>query len=57
LVAFLGGVGLISMPYDLIYEYIYMPQPINEKDFTKRKQILLNYSMKLREMGKSLESE
>jgi hypothetical protein len=57
LVAFLGGVGLISMPYDLIYEYIYMPRPINEKDFTKRKQILLNYSMKLREMGKSLESE
>ena len=45
------------MPYDLIYEYIYMPRPINEKDFTKRKQILLNYSMKLREMGKSLESE
>ena len=34
-----------------------MPRPISEKDFLKRKQILLNYSMKLREMGKSLENE
>ena len=25
LVAFFGGIGMISMPYDLIYEYIYMP--------------------------------
>lgn len=28
LVAFFGGVGLVSVPYDLIYEYMYMPQPI-----------------------------
>ena len=57
LVSFFGGVGLVSLPYDLIYDYLYMPQPISEKDFSKRKQMLLNYSMKLRDMGKSLENE
>lgn len=55
--SFFAGLGLISIPYDLIYDYVYMPQPINEKDFIRRKQILLNYSLKLREMGKSLENE
>jgi len=25
MVAFFGGVGLISVPYDLIYDYVYMP--------------------------------
>ena len=48
---------MVSLPYDLIYDYIYMPQPINEKDFARRKQMLLNYSLKLRDMGKSLENE
>jgi LMBR1 domain-containing protein 1 len=57
MVAFFGGVGLISVPYDLIYDYVFMPQPIEEKDFTHRKQLILNYSLKLRDMAKSLESE
>jgi hypothetical protein len=57
MVSFFGGVGLVSLPYDLIYDYVYMPQLISEKDFTRRKQIMLNYAMKLREMGKSLENE
>lgn len=55
--SFFGGVGFISLPYELIYEYIYMPQPIEDKEFSKRKQLLLNYSLKLREMGKSLDNE
>jgi hypothetical protein len=25
LVSFFGGVGLVSLPYDLIYDYLYMP--------------------------------
>jgi hypothetical protein len=25
LVSFFGGVGLVSVPYDLIYEYMFMP--------------------------------
>jgi hypothetical protein len=37
MISFFGGVGLISLPYDLIYDYLYMPQPIDEKDFTKRR--------------------
>ncbi|CDW87933.1 UNKNOWN [Stylonychia lemnae] len=57
LFCFFGGVGFISLPYDLIYEYIYMPQPIQDKEFQRRKQILLNYTMKLREMGKQIENE
>jgi hypothetical protein len=32
-----GGAGFISLPYDLIYEYIKRPLPIEEKDFSKRK--------------------
>jgi hypothetical protein len=37
MVAFFGGIGLVSLPYDLIYDYINMPQPINEKDFSRKK--------------------
>lgn len=25
MVAFFGGVGLVSLPYDLIYDYVCMP--------------------------------
>jgi len=57
MVAFFGGIGLVSLPYDLIYEYLNMPQPINEKDFSRKKIILLNYALKLREMGKGPENE
>jgi len=31
LVAFFGGIGLVSVPYDLIYEYVYMPKPITNE--------------------------
>ena len=48
LIAFFGGIGLVSLPYDLIYDYLNMPQPINEKDFGRKKQIMLNYTLKLR---------
>jgi hypothetical protein len=37
MVGFFGGIGLVSLPYDLIYDYINMPQPINEKDFSRKK--------------------
>ncbi len=50
--------GLVSLPYDLIYEYVNKPQPIlDEKVFGSKKLALLNYAMKLREMGKQLENE
>jgi hypothetical protein len=48
LIAFFGGIGVVSLPYDLIYDYLNMPQPINEKDFGRKKQIMLNYTLKLR---------
>eukprot|EP00347_Sterkiella_histriomuscorum_P002802 403366747 len=54
---FFGGVGFVSLPYDLIYQYVFKPQPIEEREFTQRKSILLNYSLKLREMGKQIENE
>ena len=47
----------MSLPYDLIYDYLNMPQPINEKEFGRKKQIMLNYALKLRQMGKGLENE
>ena len=34
-----------------------MPHPIQESEFSKKKTMLLNYTLKLREMGKSLENE
>jgi hypothetical protein len=40
----------------LFIEYLYRPKPIKDNEFTKRKQMLLNYTLKLREMGKSLET-
>lgn len=58
LISFFGGMGLVSLPYDLVYEYIYTPQPVtNEKEFNRKKLMLLNYTYKLREMGKALENE
>ena len=47
----------MSLPYDLIYQYVYKPSPIEEKDFVRRKQVLLTYTLKLREMGKQIENE
>lgn len=53
-----GGVGFVSLPTDLIMYYMHQPQQqIKEEDFNKRKIMLLNYTMKLREMGKLLENE
>lgn len=47
----------MSLPYDLIYDYVYKPVPAVESSFARRKLMLLNYAYKLRDMGKSLENE
>lgn len=47
----------MSLPFDLVIEYLYRPKPIKEKDFSKRKSMLVNYTLKLRDMGKQLEDE
>ena len=52
-----GGVGLISLPMELIIYYVKRPKQIKDKEFNKRKLMLLNYTLKLREMNKSLENE
>ena len=46
--AFFAGVGLIMMPYDLLMEFIYRPSPIDERNFNRRKDILLPLVLKLR---------
>ena len=52
-----GGIGFISLPYDLFNEFIFRPKPISPKDFKKRSRILLPRVMKLREVGKKLDNE
>ena len=32
-----GGVGMVSLPFDLIDEYVHKPKPIEEKEFARRK--------------------
>ena len=54
---FFAGVGLIVMPYDLTMEFIYRPHPIDEKNFTRRKNILLPLVIKLRDEQKRLDKE
>ena len=55
--AFFAGVGLIVMPYDLLMEFIYRPRPIDEKNFNRRKNILLPMIIKLRDEVKRLDKE
>ena len=57
LFAIFGGVGLITLPYDYLMDFIYRPTPIKEKDFNKRKNILLPLILKLREDVKRLDKE
>jgi len=45
------------MPYDLTMEFIYRPRPIDEKNFTRRKNILLPDILKLRDEQKRLDKE
>jgi hypothetical protein len=45
-----GGVGLIVLPYSLLGDFIYRPKKItDQKDFDKRKKVLLPRALKLRE--------
>lgn len=55
--AFFAGVGLITMPYDLLMEFIYRPSPIDERNFNRRKNILLPLVLKLRGEQKQLDKE
>lgn len=55
--AFFAGVGLIMMPYDLLMEFIYRPSPIDERNFSRRKNILLPMVLKLRTEVKRLDKE
>jgi hypothetical protein len=48
------GVGFVSLPWDLILDYTYRPKPIDEGNFEKRKSLLLDYSLMLRNDGKKL---
>lgn len=55
--AFFAGVGLIMMPYDLLMDFIYRPSPIDERNFNRRKNILLPMVLKLRTEVKRLDKE
>ena len=48
---------MVSLPFDLIDEYVHKPKPIEEKEFARRKQLLLGYTLRLRKMGKEIENE
>ena len=52
-----GGIGFITLPYDLVNEFIFRPKPIQPEEFKTRSRILLPRVMKLREMGKKLDNE
>jgi hypothetical protein len=45
------------MPYDLLMEFIYRPSPIDERNFNRRKNILLPLVLKLRGEVKRLDKE
>jgi len=55
--AFLAGIGLIMMPYDLLMEFIYRPRPIDDSNFNHHKKILLPMVLKLRNEVKSPDKE
>ena len=51
------GVGLIALPWDLIVDYFYRPKQIDEFEFEKRKKILLDYALELRDLGKKMQED
>jgi hypothetical protein len=55
--AFFAGVGLVMMPVDLLFEFIYRPNPITERDFNRRKNYLLPLVIKQRTEVKRLDKE
>lgn len=50
-----AGVGLVALPWDMFVDYTYRPKPIDETNFADRKQLLLLYSLELRDFGKKLD--
>lgn len=52
-----GSVGLIAVPFDFAVDYYYRPTPIDQKEFTKRKKILLPKLYKVRNEMKHLDNE
>ena len=48
---------MVALPYDLIDEFVHKPKPIKDAEFQERKQQLLGYTLKLRQMGKDIENE
>lgn len=48
LLFFTLGVGLIAVPFDLIYEYIKRPQPMKSAEFEVQKKMLLDNLLFLR---------
>jgi hypothetical protein len=39
---------MVSLPYDLIDEFVHKPKPIKDAEFQERKQQILGYTLKLR---------
>ena len=54
---FYAGIGMTSIPWDLMLDYMYRPKPIDEGNFQDRSKLLLLYAEECRETGKKLENE
>ncbi|TPX33356.1 hypothetical protein SmJEL517_g03727 [Synchytrium microbalum] len=52
-----GGVGIISLPVDLIQDYQHRPKPIKAAEYAERKKMIGQQSQVLMEAGKQLMEE
>ena len=52
-----AGVGLIALPMDSIFAFIYRPKPIPMKDFTQQKNAIAKRAETLWDVGKLLKSD
>ncbi|TPX48901.1 hypothetical protein SeLEV6574_g01785 [Synchytrium endobioticum] len=52
-----GGVGIVSLPVDLIQDYKHRPKPIKATEYAERKKIIGQQSQILMEAGKQLMEE
>ena len=57
ILAIFGGIGMVFLPYNLLNDYIYRPKRINKPEWQKRKGIILQTLVNLRNEGKKLEAE
>ncbi|KAJ3296794.1 hypothetical protein HK104_001210 [Borealophlyctis nickersoniae] len=57
LFAIFGGVGLASLPVDLVQDFIHRPKPIKAQEYAERKKVIGQQAQLLMEAGKTLNEE